>query len=124
MPRRVAMKWGMRIGLAAALSLTRPVFAADPAPAKPDLPPGYGEVQVTVLGVTAPFFTFGIVKRLEQIPGVEHASFNLKRGAADVLIKPGATVTDDALRKAVRSASYTIGTIHWITQPTANAAGN
>lgn len=118
------MKWGMRIGLAAALSLTRPVFAADQTPAKPALPPGYGEVQVTVLGVTAPFFVFGIVKRLEQIPGVEHASFNLKRGTADVVLKPGATVTDDDLRRAVRSASYTIGPIHWIAHPTANAAGN
>lgn len=124
MPRRVAMKWGMRIGLAAALSLTRPVFAADQTPAKPALPPGYGEVQVTVLGVTAPFFTFGIVKRLEQIPGVEHASFNLKRGIADVILKPGAAVTDDDLRKAARNASYNFGEIHWITHPTAQAAGN
>ncbi len=101
-----------------------PAMAADQAPVKPALPPGYGEVQVVVLGVTAPFFTFGLVKRFEQIPGVEHASFNLKRGTADVIVKPGATVTDDDLRHAVRNASFSIGSIHWIAHPSAKAVEN
>lgn len=124
MLRRALAKWGLGIGLAAALSAAEPLWAADQAPAKPALPPGYGEVQVTVLGVTAPFFTFGIVKRFEQIPGVEHASFNLKHGTADLLLKPGATVTDEDLRRAVRNASYSIGPIHWIAHPSTKAAEN
>ena len=124
MLRRALAKWGLGIGLAAALSAAEPLWAADQAPAKPALPPGYGEVQVVVLGVTAPFFVFGIVKRFEEIPGVEHTSFNLKRGTADVLLKPGATVTDDDLRRAVRNASYSIGPIHWIAHPSAKAAEN
>ncbi len=112
------------LGLMVAQSLAVPAPAADQPSARPALPPGYGEVQVVVLGVTAPFFVFGIVKRFEEIPGVEHTSFNLKRGTADVLLKPGATVTDDDLRRAVRSASYSIGPIRWIAHPATKAAGN
>ncbi len=112
------------LGLMVAQSLAGSATAADQVPVKPALPPGYGEVQVVVLGVTAPFFTFGLVKRFEQIPGVEHTSFNLKRGTADVIVKPGATVTDDDLRHAVRNASYSIGSIHWIAHPSAKAAEN
>ena len=112
------------LGLMVAQSLAVPAPAADQPSARPaDLPPGYGEVQVIVLGVTAPFFVFGIVKRFEQIPGVEHASFNLLHGIADIILKPGASVTDDDLRRAVRNASYSIGPIHWIIHPVADAAG-
>ncbi|MGC8525258.1 MAG: hypothetical protein ACP5M5_13335 [Acidibrevibacterium sp.] len=114
-------KWGLSlgIGLLIAHALAVPGWAADPAPAKPasDLPPGYGEVQVTVMGVTAPFTVFGIVKRLGQVPGVDHVSFNLLHGLADVRVKPGAVITDDDLRRAVRNASYTAGPITWLARP-------
>ena len=122
----VKTKWGfwLGVGLLIARSFAAPVWAADQPSAKPALPPGYGEVKVVVLGVTAPFFTFGIVKRLEQIPGVEHASFNLLRGTADVVLKPGANVSDDDLRRAVRNASYSTGSIQCVVHPSAVAAGN
>jgi copper chaperone CopZ len=113
------------LALTLALALAPAMGWAEPAAAQAAASPAgapAGEVQVTVLGVTAPFFTFGIVKRLEQIPGVQHASFNLLHGRADVQLKPGAVVTDDELRQAVRSASYSIGGIHWIRRP--DAAGS
>lgn len=119
-------KWGfwLAVGLLMTRSFAAPVWAADQPSTRPALPPGYGEVKVVVLGVTAPFFTFGLVKRFEQIPGVEHASFNLLRGTADVVLKPSANVSDDDLRRAVRNASYSIGSIQWIAHPSAVAAGN
>lgn len=80
-------------------------------------PPGYGEVHVIILGVTAPFFVFGIEQRFKEIPGVEKVTFILEEGLADVWIKPGAHVTDDDLRKAVRSASFSLGKIIWIRRP-------
>ena len=111
------------LGLALLLfACGQPVWAADQTAAKPALPPGYGEVQVTVLGVTAPFFVFGIVARLGQVPGVAHVSFNLLHGIADVTVKPGANITDDDLRHAVRNASYTAGPIKWLTRPSPVAA--
>ena len=66
-----------------------------------------GEALVTVWGVIAPVATFGLIKNLEAIPGVEQASFDLRHALAMVRVKPGVTVTDDQLRAAVRSASYT-----------------
>ena len=66
-----------------------------------------GVAMVTVWGVIAPVATFGLIKNLEAIPGVAEASFDLRHALATVRIKPGATVTDDQLRAAVRSASYT-----------------
>jgi|BEDMetMinimDraft_2_1075160.scaffolds.fasta_scaffold05679_2 hypothetical protein len=80
-------------------------------------PPGYGEVHVIILGVTAPFFVFGITKRFQEIPGVEKVTFILEEGLADVWIKPGAHVTDEDLKKAVRSASFSLGRIIWIKKP-------
>jgi copper chaperone CopZ len=99
------------------LALGLVVLGATPSPAG-------REVLVTVKGVTYPFATFGIVKRLEQMPGVEHVTFDLKDGLADVKLKPGAEVTDDQLRDAVKNASYTPGNIRWLPDPTrpANSA--
>lgn len=114
------------IGLVVVQALAMPARAAEgDASFQPTArPPGYGEVKVVVLGVTAPFFTFGLVKRFQQIPGVEHTSFNLLRGTADILVKPGAAVSDEDLRRAVRNASYSIGSIQWVAHPSAVAAGN
>ena len=69
------------------------------------------EVQVVVKGVATPFSVFGLVNRLGEIPGVEHVSFDLSRGLADVRLRPGATVTDHQFREAIRDASYTPGPI-------------
>lgn len=71
------------------------------------------EVLVIVKGVTNPFTQFGLIKHLEQIPGVEHVTFNLLHGLADIRLKPGAQVTDAEIQQAIRSASYTPGDITW-----------
>lgn len=71
------------------------------------------EVFVIVKGVTNPFATFGLLKHLEQIPGVEHVTFSLLHGLADLRLKPGAQVTDAEIRQAIRSASYTPGDVTW-----------
>ena len=82
----------------------------------PPQPPN-AEVQVIVKGVATPFSVFGLLRRLGQIPGVAHVSFDLSQGLADVLLQPGATVTDHQVREAVRDASYTPGPIR--RKPTA-----
>lgn len=71
------------------------------------------EVLIVVMGVTTPFATFGLIHRFEQIAGVESVTFNLLHGIADVTLRPGAVVTDDEFRRAVRNASYTPGPIRW-----------
>jgi mercuric ion binding protein len=86
--------------------------------------PACNVAMVTVWGVIAPVSTFGLLKNLEAIPGVANASFNLRHALATVLIQPGATVTDDQFRAAVRKASYTPREIVRSSKcPTAPAAG-
>ena len=93
---------------------TIPAVSATP-PAQSD------EVQVIVKGVAVPYSVFGIVKRLEQIPGVAKVNFDMRHGLADIKLIPGAHITDEQLRAAIKNASYTPGDIHWVT-PTSNLA--
>jgi copper chaperone CopZ len=104
-----ARRW--RKGFAGALiglGLAGTAGAADPVG---------GEALVTVMGVVAPFATFGLTKHLMGIPGVRQVRFDLLHGVADVTLQPGAVVTDKQIREAVRSASYTPGEIRWKTPP-------
>ena len=84
-------------------------------------PPQSDEVQVIVKGVAVPYSVFGIVKRLEQIPGVAKVNFDMRHGLADIKLVPGAHITDEQLRAAIKNASYTPGDIHWV-MPTSNLA--
>ena len=78
-------------------------------------PPGAGgqggSVEMTVLGVVSPGATFGLTRHLLGIPGVRSMRFDLQHGLATMQLAPDAMVTDDQLRAAVRSASYTPGDI-------------
>lgn len=79
---------------------------------------------VTVWGVIAPSSTFGLIKNLTGVPGVDKVSFDLRHALATVQIRPGTTVTDDQLRATVRSASYTPREIRRLsTCPDAGSAG-
>ena len=85
-----------------------PVLGADPSGTVPER-----EALVIVKGVATPFSVFGLIRRFNQIPGVESATFDLSQGLADVKFKPGAAVSDEDIRRAVRDASYTPGPIRW-----------
>jgi hypothetical protein len=73
------------------------------------------DVMVQVKGVAIPFTSFGIVHRLETVPGVTSVQFNLKHGVAILRLAPNAYVTNDILRAAVKNASYTPGSITWVS---------
>ncbi len=75
------------------------------------------EALVIVKGVAMPFSVYGIVSRLQQIPGVDHVSFDLSQGLADIRLKPGAAVTDEQIRQAIINASFTPGEIRWKPVP-------
>jgi copper chaperone CopZ len=87
--------------------LTHPAISATP-------PSNGDEVRVIVKGVAVPYSVFGIIKRLEQIPGVAKVDFDMRHGLADIKLKPGAHITDEQLRAAIKNASYTPGDIQWI----------
>lgn len=91
--------------------VTPVVFAAEPQGRK---------ALVIVKGVTTPFSALGLIKHFNQIPEVKTVSFDLSQGLADVILQPGATVSDEELRRTIRNASYTPGPIHW--KPAADTA--
>ncbi len=82
-----------------------------------------GIVKVQVLGVAIPFTSFGIIHRLQTVPGVASVQFNLKEGEAILTLKPGAYITDEILRDAVRDASYSPGKIEWASKQVQEAHG-
>jgi hypothetical protein len=73
--------------------------------------PSASTVQMVVLGVVSPGATFGLVHHLLGIDGVRSVTFDLEHGLATMQVAPGAGVSDEQLRAAVRSASYTPGEI-------------
>lgn len=65
------------------------------------------QLQMVVWGIIAPGSTFGLIKNLEAVPGVDRVTFDLRHALATIEIRHGVTVTDSQLRAAVKSASYT-----------------
>ncbi len=92
---------GMTVQLVVALFLIEPLSAAPPQSE------ACNEALATVWGVVAPGSTFGLLKNIEAIPGVSSAKFDLLHALATIRIRPNAVVTDDQIRAAVKSASYT-----------------
>jgi copper chaperone CopZ len=66
---------------------------------------------IQVDGLSCPFCVYGLEKNLKKVTGVEDVDINLETGKATVLLKAGASVSDDALRKAVEKAGFTAGDI-------------
>lgn len=69
--------------------------------------PSAQEIVIRVDGASCPFCAFGLEKRLGQIEGVAHVRIEMKTGEAIVTLKPGATVSEQALRQAVTEAGFT-----------------
>lgn len=92
------------IVLLVALASMAPIFSAlaDETP-----PPASQVIVVRVDGASCPFCAFGLEKRLGRLDGVLDVRMELKAGKAMVTLKKGATVSEDALRQAVKEAGFT-----------------
>ena len=69
--------------------------------------PASQPIVVRVDGASCPFCAFGLEKRLGRLDGVLDVKMELKAGKAMVTLKEGATVSEDALRQAVKEAGFT-----------------
>ncbi|MBI4395789.1 MAG: heavy-metal-associated domain-containing protein [Elusimicrobia bacterium] len=65
-----------------------------------------GRVQMRIEGMACPFCAYGVEKHLKKVRGVEEAKVNLGEGTAAVTLKPGAEVTAEQVRQAVRKAGF------------------
>ena len=74
------------------------------------------QVIVRVDGASCPFGAFGLEKRIGRIEGVQDVKMELKAGKAIVTLKEGATVSEDALRQAVKEAGFTAREITFLLE--------
>lgn len=63
---------------------------------------------VEVDGLACPFCAYGIEKRLLALEGVQTVETEIKSGAVIVTMQPGSTLDEDAARKAVEAAGFTL----------------
>ena len=63
---------------------------------------------VDVDGLACPFCAYGIEKQLSAIEGVATVDTDIKTGSVTVTMQPGSMLAEDAARKAVEAAGFTI----------------
>ncbi len=74
------------------------------------------QVVVRVDGASCPFCAFGLEKRIGRIEGVVDVKIELKAGKAIVSLEEGATISEDALRQAVKEAGFTAREITFLLE--------
>jgi len=64
-------------------------------------------VLVQVDGLSCPFCSYGLEKKLKKLNGVEKVEIHMRQGKAEMKIKPGVTITDESIKQAVIDAGFT-----------------
>ncbi|RMH34136.1 MAG: copper chaperone [Nitrospirae bacterium] len=62
---------------------------------------------IRVDGASCPFCAFGLEKRIGRLDGVANVRLEMKEGKVIVTLEEGATVSEEALRRAVDEAGFT-----------------
>ena len=73
---------------------------------------------IEVNGLTCPFCAYGLEKKLKKVPGVQSVAIDLKKDQAVVLAKAGRTLDEEALRKAVRKAGFSVASLEKVEPDT------
>lgn len=71
----------------------------------------YAEVEQTELqvdGLSCPFCSLGLEKKLKRVEGVQAVTIHMKRGLTEVQSKPGAPLNLVEIRQAVKEAGFTL----------------
>lgn len=71
-------------------------------------------LEIQVKGMTCPFCAYGIEKNLGKLPGVGKAQVSLETKKARVVMQPGRTSDESAVRKVILDSGFTPGeaTVH------------
>lgn len=76
-------------------------------------------IQMTVNGLVCAFCAQGIEKKLRKFPATGDVVVNLEHRLVAVGLKDGQDIPDEALRKALTDAGYTVKTIERTDTPIA-----
>ena len=66
------------------------------------------EIELRVDGLSCPFCSLGLEKKLKRIEGVEGVQIHMKRGITEVSLAPEEAPDLAAIRKAVKEAGFTL----------------
>ncbi len=69
------------------------------------------EITVFVGGLSCPFCTYGVEKKLKAVDGVKGVKVHLKAGTATLLLAEGKVPSPEEIRRAVKKAGFTAGKI-------------
>lgn len=64
--------------------------------------------QLRVDGLSCPFCTYGVEKKLGAVPGVQGLETHIKDGTVIVTMKDGATLDEATAKQAVKEAGFTL----------------
>ena len=68
-------------------------------------------IMVQVDGLSCPFCSYGLEKKLKKLNGVEKVKIHLRQGKAEMKVKPRVTISDESIKQAVEDAGFTPGPI-------------
>ena len=80
-------------------------------------------ITVAVDGLSCPFCTFGLEKKLKKVDGVEKVETNLAAGSVTLFPSDGSAPSLEAIRAAVRKAGFTPGDIRMLVIGTLSREG-
>ena len=63
---------------------------------------------IEVDGIACPFCLYGIEKKLRKLDGVTEIQSDLEEGRIFIKVADGATLSEDRVREAVKSAGFTL----------------
>lgn len=101
--------WVSRTGIAKRLAVAAVLaglaFAAAPAALGQ---PADNRYKLYVDGLACPFCAYGVEKKVTGLNGVEKVEIDIDAGLVAVTMAEGASLTEDAARKAVDEAGFTL----------------
>ncbi len=74
------------------------------------------DVTIQVKGLACPFCAYGLEKKLRKLDGVQEVYIGLDEGIAQLKLDQGKTVSEEAVKNAVKDAGFTPEKITYTSQ--------
>ena len=69
-------------------------------------------IDVAINGMVCSFCVQGIERKLSSLPATQSVKVDLEKHLVSISLRPGATISDEQLRKLIRDAGFDVRQIH------------
>lgn len=76
-----------------------------------------------VAGLACPFCAYGIEKKLNGIDGVEDVEIHIGESKTIVILREGATLSEEQARQAIKEAGFTLGSFNLVQEGEPDESG-